>query len=420
MHESQGPRDFFWIALIFSTTALVWLLWSRAYNPNWHGHLQIDPIVYQARAVSFLENNSWSNIGTNEYQPGALWFFAATACGLEDPRNFDSFLKGLFVANTILLCLHILLAAVFGEKHSPWLMLILSAATGPILLFRFELLVSFFVLTGWLLWKKGHLNSCGIFLGFAMATKVYPVLLAPILLVDAWRTGKAKKSASILCAVAFGLFGTVFSVAIFGSQSQELISSIRFHVDKPFGIDGLLGSIIPVLQKVLGIPLRMAPRNGIHGFDSDLGAPLTTALILISFIITLAVMVLVIFEQRKKIFPSSGGLFVLFGAFVGLGKLMAPQYTWWAVSLLPLVSACWLSKLQWAGLMGFLVSSLIIGQIVYPLNYSEFISIFSKDPLENSLFWINAVKNLLWIAAVAIAATGLYQNFKKLPSLKQF
>ena len=400
-------RDLFWIALIISTAALVLLLWTRASDPRWLGHLQIDPVVFQTRAVSFLEHSSWAQAGTNEYQPGALWFFVATACGLDDPRQFDDFRFALLTANAILLCLHILLAAVFGEKHTPWVMMILAAATGPILLYRFELLVSLLVLTGWLFWRRGHLNSCGFFMGLAMATKIYPILLAPLLLFGAWMSGKIRKGISSMFAWALGLFGMTFSLLIFGAQSQELMSAIKFHINKPLGIDGSLGSLVPILQNILDIPLRMAPRNGIHGFDSDLGGLATTAITWIWFPIALGVIGLILRKQRGSGYPNAGDLFVLMGVFVGLGKLMAPQYTWWALSLLPFAPADWLSRKKWITVMLLMVSSLLLGQIVYPLNYSEFIKSFSSNPLENQLFWINSAKNLLWLTAIGIAASGL-------------
>jgi hypothetical protein len=399
--SNSRKRDLFWIALIFSTAALVLLLWTRASDPRWFGHLQIDPVVFQTRAVSFLEHSSWAQAGTNEYQPGALWFFVATACGLDDPRQFDDFRFALLTANAILLCLHILLAAVFGEKHTPWVMMILAAATGPILLYRFELLVSLLVLTGWLFWRRGHLNSCGFFMGLAMATKIYPILLAPLLLFGAWMSGKIRKGISSMFAWALGLFGMTFSLLIFGAQSQELMSAIKFHINKPLGIDGSLGSLVPILQNILDIPLRMAPRNGIHGFDSDLGGLATTAITWIWFPIALGVIGLILRNQRGSGYPNAGDL------FVGLGKLMAPQYTWWALSMLPFAPADWLSRKKWITMLALLISSLLIGQIVYPLNYSEFIKSFSSNPLENQLFWINSAKNLLWLTAIGIAASGL-------------
>jgi hypothetical protein len=69
-----------------------------------------------------------------------------------------------------------------------------------------------------------------------------------------------------------------------------------------------------------------------------------------------------------------------------------------------------MSQKQFTLMLALLVSSLLIGQIVYPLNYSEFIKSFAQDPLENRLFWINAIKNLLWLGAVGIAAKNLLRN----------
>jgi hypothetical protein len=404
MKSATRERDFFWITLIFCTSALVLLLWTRASDPRWFGHLQIDPVVYQTRAVSFLEHSSWAHAGTNEYQPGALWFFVAAACGLDDPRNFDSFRRALLVANTILLCLHILMAAAFGERRSPWVMMILAAASGPILFYRFELLVSFLVLSGWLFWRRGNFNTCGLLVGLAMATKIYPILLTPLLFVDSWLAGKTRKALSLVLATGLGVFGMAISMPVFGAKSGDLASAIQFHMNKPFGIDGSLGSLIPILQHLLDIPLRMAPRNGIHGFDSDLGNLPTLALTWMWFPIALGVMLLIFKDQRHHLYPTAGGLFVLFGVFVGFGKLMAPQYTWWAISLVPFITVSWMSQKQFTLMLALLVSSLLIGQIVYPLNYSEFINSFAKDPLENRLFWINAIKNLLWLGAVGIAA----------------
>ena len=53
----------------------LWALWAQANHDGWIGHLRIDPVVYQARASAFLDSGSWAGLGTNEYQPGALWFF---------------------------------------------------------------------------------------------------------------------------------------------------------------------------------------------------------------------------------------------------------------------------------------------------------------------------------------------------------
>jgi hypothetical protein len=401
------PRDAFWTLLIFSTAVVVWQLWATAHDPRWLGHLRIDPIVYHARALAFLDDHSWVGTGMNEYQPGALWFFVLVAAALADPGPFDAFLRALFVANCLILCLHVWLAAVFGGKRSPWILLLLAAATGPILLFRFELLVSLLVLSGWLLWRARHLNSCAFLLGAAMATKIYPVLLAPLLAYDAWRTGGWKKTASVGLAGTLGLASVALSLSVFGAQGGDLASAVKFHFDKPYGIDGFPGSLIPLVQDWLEIPLRMAPRNGIHGFESDLGVASDTLLNWIWLPIAIVVLILLARNRNRPGFPEAGALFALFGIYVGLGKLMAPQYTWWALPFLPFASAGWFGRKTLWTILILLVACQITGQVVYPLNYSEFITSFSSNPTTNRLFWINAVKNLVWLSAISFALVSL-------------
>ncbi|MFM8981559.1 MAG: hypothetical protein ACKOLA_01395 [Spartobacteria bacterium] len=65
-------RDLFWLALIFSTAALVLLLWSRASDPRWLGHLQIDPVVLQTPGVWFLDQATWAAPGNHQYQTRAV------------------------------------------------------------------------------------------------------------------------------------------------------------------------------------------------------------------------------------------------------------------------------------------------------------------------------------------------------------
>ena len=413
-------RDAFWTLLIFSTVAVVWHLWVTANDPRWLGHLWIDPVVYHARALAFLDDYSWAGTGINEYQPGALWFFVLVASTLADPGPFDGFLRALFVANCLLLGLHVLLAAVFGGKNSPWILLALTAATGPILLFRFELLVSLLVLSGWLLWRGRHLNSAGFLLGVAMATKIYPVLLVPLLVYDAWRSGGWKKTASICVACGVGLGAVAVSIPALGAHGGDLTSAVRFHLDKPYGIDGFPGSLIPLLQQLLDIPLRMAPRNGIHGFESDLGRMFNLFINWTWLPIVILILVLLARSWNQRGFPEAGVLFVMFGIYVGFGKLMAPQYTWWALSLLPFAAVERFGKKTLWAIVFLLLACQGLGQIVYPLNYSEFIESFSDTPTAGRLFWINAAKNLLWLGAVGVAMAGYLRNLPssnlKMPS----
>jgi hypothetical protein len=151
----------------------------------------------------------------------------------------------------------------------------------------------------------------------------------------------------------------------------------------------------------------MAPRNGIYGFESDLGTA-ATFLLQWSWVAAAAgVFLLLRRSGSAAVWSQPGALFVLLGWYVVLGKLMAPQYTWWAVPFLALTPAGWLGPRRRVVVVVLAGASLFLGQIVYPLNYSEFLECFNGEYYRNRIFWINVIKNLFWLAAVVAATLAL-------------
>jgi hypothetical protein len=71
--------------------------------------------------------------------------------------------------------------------------------------------------------------------------------------------------------------------------------------------------------------------------------------------------------------------------------------------MLPMISGEWLAKSLKTALFIIVLAALILGQVAYPLHYQELINAFyGGHPVENPIFWINLLKNLLWLAALAI------------------
>jgi hypothetical protein len=395
--------------LIFATIFVSWLLWTQANHPLWQPHIVVDPVVYWQRALSFHESGgTWAPMGMNEYQPGALWFFAGVMAASGGAGEFDGFLRALMVANLLLLAAHVALARIFVSVRAAWLMLLFALLVGPILLCRFELVVSLLVLLAWIFWRRGLFMPACFLLGTATATKVYPVLFVPLLLVAAWREGRVKQSCAAVFAWLCGGFFIAGALGLFGCDWDDIAAAMRFHFDKPFGVEGLLGSGIPLLQGLLGIPLRMAPRNGIHGFESDLGSAATFVLEWCWLLAFLAVVWAIIARcPRSERCAAPGALFVLFGWYVLLGKLTAPQYAWWALPFLALAPAAWMTRGEWRTLLVTLIAALVAAQFVYPLNYSEFLECFNGSYLSNRIYWLNVLKNILWLCVLVITTRAL-------------
>jgi hypothetical protein len=388
------------------------LLWLQSSADVWRGHLQVDPVVYHTRAVDFLDDGTWSNLESNEYQPGALWYFAAVGWFVGPGYDFHGFLAAFILSNLLLAALHLVVAGRFGGGASFWLMLGLLMAAGPILFYRFELLVSLMVLLCWVFWRKGHFVEAGFLLGVATATKVYPLLLVPLLLYSAWISTDARRAGFSLFSYACGVFLPLGMFGLWGGSWRDVLASLRFHFDKPFGIDGLLGTIVPIIHWGAGIPLSMHPRNGVYGFDPDLGQIpnfLFSWFWLPIFCVTLAV---VLRRLDKTRLGDAAVLFTLLAVFVCFAKLMTPQYVWWAASLLPLASPGWFSRAEWIGLVFALLASLVIRQLVYPISYSRLIHCFPDNFLGEGVFWVNGFANLLLLVAVILAIKALLRHIQ--------
>jgi len=378
-------------------------LWFAAWHPWWHGHIVVDPFVYWTRSTSFFAHGlSWGHLGYNEYQPGALWFFAAV--GLLSGLNvgFEHFLSTLMLVNLVIFALHVLLARLAVSRAAAVVMIILGVLVGPILLCRFELLVSLMVIGSWLLWSRGHVGGSAVLLGVATATKLYPLLLLPLLLWAAWSHGdKLLGAVKVVLYWAIGGFFVVGWLGLFGCYWVDILDSVKFHLDKPFGVDGLLGSLVPVTQYLLDIPLQMAPRNGIHGFEQGMGVLIGLALSWLWVPVVLFITLTITTSTSQQSSPL--GVFLLLAWYVLLGKLTAPQYAWWALPFFALSFRGGILDLRLRAPLVAVCCALLISQLIYPVYYSEFLACFSGNYGGNKFFWVNTVKNLLWLAALVVA-----------------
>lgn len=385
---------------------LYWL----ASHPWWYNHAVVDPVVYWSRALHYFNAGlTWHNLGLNEYPPGALWFFALVML-LSGTGPLDCFLGYLMTFNILLFGGHILIARIFVSDRAAWLMLLLGVMVGPILLHRFELLVSLLVLCSWLTWRRGCFGWGAFFLGVATATKVYPILLTPLLGVAALRERGWLGGVQAVAAWVLGMAVPTGLLYLCGSKLENMLRSFQFHLDKPFGLEGLLGSGIPILQWLLGIPLRMAPRNGVHGFDVDLPAWVGFGLEWVWLPVILLILLSILRLPQREFCANAPALFIMLGWYVLLGKLTTPQYAWWVLPFLALTPREWVPHRTWRSILFLVAAALLASQVVYPVFYGEFLQEFTGNPLRGNVFWINAIKNFLWMVVLIVMTWHLVKR----------
>lgn len=405
------------ILLPIVSLVVIWSLVSRGGDSLWSGHLRTDCYTFQARGSEFLDGGSWEGLKNNEYQPGALWIFAfVEALGRAVGGRFD-FLTALVGLNVALLGAHIGLARwLCGQAHG-WAMVALVGGMGPILLYRFEPAVSLLVILS-VLCSRGALFPgtavAGSLLGAAIATKLYPLILVPGLIFYSLKKWGWGGGAATLAGVGVGVGLPTLALLSFGATTPALTSAVGYHFDKPVGVDGFWGSAFPLLQWAFDEPLRMASRNAIHGFDPSLPGIPAAVLQAVTWIwlpVCGALILGTLLLRRGNFAHGPGAVFAIMGAYVAFSKLSTPQYIWWALPIIAFVPKRWFTSSEKFALFTMLSGCLTLGQLVFPLHYSEFLAAFHKgEHLESWLFWINAAKNFLWAGVVVIGIRALLRN----------
>lgn len=386
------------------------LLW-QASLPAWRQHLETDAAVFAARATHFLSSGSWADLGRNEYQPGALWFFVIIGGLTFAALQTVTFSTVLIGVNVILLVGHYAYLLRFGHRTAPWIFLILAVATGPILLFRFELLVTALIIATWHSLRRQQEVRSSVLLGLATAIKVYPLILVPLLLLNPLRRRQYQRVIHLLAAyVVGGALPLVLWLATGGTLSTA-VAGLQFHQLKPVSLEGLWGSVIMLAQTSAHLPLIITPGYGVHGFTPTLPF-LTDELLNNSWLVPVALIYLYIL-WRYRTRPHNGQWelpLLITCVFVLAAKVLNPQYLWWWFAVLPLVPERWLRQSGGQLIVVSSATAAILTQLIYPLYYTEFLHWFVEPTSPPWLFALVLVRNLLLVITAILIIYQLRAN----------
>ncbi|HSH21461.1 MAG TPA: hypothetical protein VK992_02435, partial [Candidatus Caenarcaniphilales bacterium] len=388
---------------------VIGVLVLQAYHPLWRPHLQGDVVTFQLRAAHFLDNSSWAGLGYNEYQPGALWFFVLLGRLTPAVHNFDGFLTATVLANAALLAAHFAFFAWLGPRTAAPVFLALALAAGPILFHRFELLVSLIVLVAWLLFRFRSFAGAALLLGMAVAMKVYPAVLLPLVVVAAARR---RREAGVLTAVAFAA-GVAIPTGLYlvtGGTPTELVEALRFHQQKPVGLEGVVGTVVMLVQWTLGMPVRITPGFGVHGFTSDLPLLTNSVLELLWIVPTGLLFLAIVWRFRRRGLAHPAFAFALLLVFVVFAKVLNPQYLWWFLVFLPWIPPAWWGTLRWRAVLVAAIAALLLTQVVYPIFYSDYLAWFQQQFDSAALFYLGLLRNALLLVLLGLTLVALYRQ----------
>ena len=322
--------------------------------------------IYEEYATMILDGEIPYRDFTMEYPPGAIPMFVVPAVALGDARDahwtppnddgrryhrvFDSLIFLLTAAMVSLTALS--LAALRRPTRTRALSLAVVASSplliGHVFVERYDAWPAALTAAAMAAGVRGRYRLSGLALGLGTASKFYPALLVPVLLIVAARhRGVREAITAALAAVA----GTVLVVLPFALASWPgTWAALRVQFGGGLQVETLAGSVFVMARHIarwleaLGLPppaeLAVAPEE--HGLGRAVltGPGVDAATIVMNGLLVVALGVIWISLARSTNRLSED--LVRYGAatvavLLVLGTVLSAQYVIWLIPLVPLV-----------------------------------------------------------------------------------
>ena len=328
-----------------------------------------------------------------EYPPGALLPMLAPELTAshgdfgEYGHSFEKWMAGAGVLMTLLAALALAsldpsparaVAAMTLVGGSPLLL-------GNLMLSRFDLWVAALTVgaVAALLWERR--TTSAVLLGAAIATKLFPAVLAPIGLVWIWRR-RGRRAALVWASVVVAVCAAVF-LPFAAIAPGGLGHSFGVQLNRPLQLESLGAGVLIAVHHAFGTRLHVFTT-----VSQNLSGPGAHAAAVVSSIVQVVAIVVTWLlyargpQTRERLVAYSAAAVV---AFVAFGKVLSPQYLVWLIPLVPLVRS---RRVQ-----ALLVAALVLTQIEFPARYWEL-----ANELRPSISWVVLARDLVLVAIFAL------------------
>ncbi len=330
-----------------------------------------------------------------EYPPGALPVFVVPSLLSDSETGYRRVFEALMFACAAgaLLLVALTLSRLGVDGPRAWAALALVAVSplllGSVVLTRFDLWPALLVAAALAALVSGRDWLGSVALGAAIAAKLYPVVLLPLLGAWLWRRGGPRDAAvGLALAIAVPVSAYVVFLAV---EPYPVLLSIGRQLGRPLQIESLGAAVLVAAHHVAGMPLDWASS---HGSQNLTGGAAATAAVLLS-LAQLGVLVWLWIRFARG--PAEPARLVRFSAaavvaFVAFGKVLSPQFLIWLVPLVPLV-------LGRRGLRAAVVLAvaLLLTQLWFPARYWDYVYTF-----DGVASWAVLVRDLALVALVVL------------------
>jgi len=228
-----------------------------------------------------------------------------------------------------------------------------------------------------------------VLLGIAIATKIYPAVLLPLLVARTWRR-EGRPAALAALAVSVGTSLLIYlPFAILAPDG--VARSVWRQLGRPLQIESLGSGVLLALHHAVGMPLDWASGSG----SQNLTGTVATVASALTTVAGVAALVLV-WVRYARGDAESDARFVRYAAaaivaFVAFGKVVSPQFLIWLLAIVALVQGA-----RGIAAIALLVAACALTRVWFPSDYWELVKQF--DPTSS---WLVLVRDLVLVAVFA-------------------
>ena len=380
--------------LAIAAFVAVWLLIHHGF---YRDRQIVDTPIYQRYGDAIAKGQVPYRDFALEYPPGAMPAFAIPAVltpGTNGKDYRDVFEAEMVFCGALILTLMLSILLGLGAGRARTFGALAFAVLAPLLigsvvLSRFDLWPALLVVAALAALVSDRNRLGGAALGLAIAAKIYPAVLVPVLAVWVWRRA-GRREALVCLGVLGGVLLAVFLPFVVLSP-HGVWHSVTTQTSRPLQIETLGSGVLLVLHAVAGLGVTM---QSSHGSQNLAGGGPDALAVLQTIAQAAAVIAVWIWFARGP--ADRDRLVRAFAAavcaFIAFGKVLSPQFLIWLVPLVPLVAG---RRGLAAG--GLLAAALVTTQLWFPFRYWDLVLHFRTFPS-----FMVLLRDLLLVALLAV------------------